>query len=89
VQLSYVIGEPRPTSISVDAFGTGRIGEKEIEALIRAHVPLPPREIIDALDLKRPIYTKTAVYGHFGREDPDFTWERTDKVEELLKEAAL
>jgi S-adenosylmethionine synthetase len=89
VQLSYVIGEPSPTSISVDTFGTGRIGEKEIETLIRSRFPLTPREIIDALDLKRPIYTKTAVYGHFGREDPDFTWERTDKAENLSKEAAL
>jgi S-adenosylmethionine synthetase len=89
IQLSYVIGEPRPTSISVDTFGTGRIGEREIETLIRSRFPLTPREIIDALDLKRPIYAKTAVYGHFGREDPDFTWERTDKVEELRKEAAL
>ncbi len=83
VQLSYVIGEPRPTSISVDTFGTGRINEREIETLIRSRFPLTPREIIDALDLKRPIYAKTAVYGHFGRQDPDFTWERTDKAEAL------
>jgi S-adenosylmethionine synthetase len=87
IQLSYVIGEPRPTSISVDTFGTGRIGEREIETLIRSRFPLTPREIIDALDLKRPIYAKTAVYGHFGREDPDFSWERTDRAEALRKEA--
>ena len=87
IQLSYVIGEPRPTSISVDTFGTGRIGEREIEALIRSRFPLTPREIIDALDLKRPIYARTAVYGHFGRQEPDFTWERTDRAEALRKDA--
>ena len=85
IQLSYVIGEPRPTNISVDTFGTGRIDEARIEALIHAHFPLTPREIIEALDLKRPIYAKTAAYGHFGREDPDFTWERTDKAEVLRR----
>jgi S-adenosylmethionine synthetase len=89
IQLSYVIGEPRPTSISVDTFGTGLIDEQAIEALIRAHFPLTPREIIDALDLKRPIYAKTAAYGHFGRQDPDFTWESTDKAEALRSAAGI
>jgi S-adenosylmethionine synthetase len=89
IQLSYVIGEPRPTTISVDTFGTGRIEEKRIEDLVRAHFPLTPREIIDALDLKRPIYAKTACYGHFGREDPDFTWERTDRAEALRGAAGI
>ena len=83
VQLSYVIGEPSPTNICVDTFGTGTRDEKTIEGLIRKHFPLTPREIIATLDLKRPIYRKTAVYGHFGREDPDFTWERTDKAAAL------
>ena len=87
IQLSYVIGEPRPTSISVDTFGTGAVSEERIEALIRAHFPLTPGEIIQALDLKRPIYLKTAAYGHFGRTDPDFTWEKTDRADTLKKAA--
>jgi len=89
IQLSYVIGEPSPTSIFIDTFGTGLREECEIERLVRKLFPLTPREIIAALDLKRPIYRKTAVFGHFGRQDPDFTWERTDKATELKKEAAI
>jgi S-adenosylmethionine synthetase len=81
IQLSYAIGEPRPTGMFIDAFGTG--DESELEALVRTHFPLTPQEIIAALDLMRPIYRKTSVFGHFGRQDPDFTWERTDKVEAL------
>ncbi len=88
VQLSYVIGEPRPTSISVDTFATGRVAEDRIERLIGEQFPLTPAEIIAALDLKRPIYAKTACYGHFGRQDPDFTWERTDRAGALAKAAA-
>jgi S-adenosylmethionine synthetase len=87
IQLSYVIGEPLPTSIFIDTFDTGRRDEHEIETLVRRLFPLSPREIIAALDLKRPIYRKTAIFGHFGREDPDFTWERTDKAG-ALREAA-
>jgi S-adenosylmethionine synthetase len=89
IQLSYAIGEPRPTSIFIDTFGTGLREEAVIETLVRGCFPLTPSEIIVALDLKRPIYRKAAVFGHFGRLDPDFTWERTDKVEELRKAAGL
>jgi len=83
IQLSYVIGEPSPTSIYLDTFGTGLRDERELERLVRAVFPLTPHEIIAALDLKRPIYRKTSVFGHFGRQDPAFTWERTDKAAEL------
>ena len=89
MQLSYVIGEPSPTSIFIDTQGTGVRDERAIESLVRAHFPLQPREIITALDLRRPIYRKTAAFGHFGRLDPAFTWERTDKAEILRREAGL
>ena len=89
IQLSYAIGEPSPTSIFIDTFGTGLREEAVIETLVRGCFPLTPSEIIVALDLKRPIYRKAAVFGHFGRLDPDFTWERTDKIEELRKAAGL
>jgi S-adenosylmethionine synthetase len=89
IQLSYVIGEPNPTNIFIDTFGTGVRDELEIEAFVRKRFPLTPREIIAALDLKRPIYRKTAVFGHFGRLDPDFTWEKTDMVDALRKDAGL
>jgi S-adenosylmethionine synthetase len=89
IQLSYVIGEPAPTNIFIDTFGTGTRQECEIERLVRDSFPLSPREITAALDLKRPIYRKTAVFGHFGRLDPEFTWERTDKADALRKDAGL
>jgi S-adenosylmethionine synthetase len=89
IQLSYVIGEPSPTSIYIDTFGTGLRDEGEVERLVRALFPLTPHEIIAALDLKRPIYRKTAVFGHFGRQDPDFTWEKTDKAAELRTAAGI
>jgi S-adenosylmethionine synthetase len=89
LELSYVIGEPLPTSIFLDTFGTGTRDEKVIEGLVRKLFPLSPREIIAALDLTRPIYRKTAVFGHFGRQDPDFTWEKTDRAAELRAEAGL
>ena len=89
VQLSYAIGIAQPTSINVDTFGTGRIPEERIVELLRKHFPLTPRWIIDTLKLRRPIYKKTAAYGHFGRDDPDFTWEATDKAELLRKEADI
>jgi len=89
IQLSYAIGEPRPISIFIDAFGTAQRDESALEALVRAVFPLTPCEIIKALDLTRPIYRKTSVFGHFGRQDPDFTWERTDMVDALKKEAGL
>lgn len=85
LQLAYVIGEPEPVSIMVNTFGTGRIPNEEILRLIREHFPLTPRGIIEHLDLLRPIYKKTAAYGHFGRSEPEFTWERTDLAETLKK----
>ncbi|MCB9528465.1 MAG: methionine adenosyltransferase [Myxococcales bacterium] len=87
VQLAYAIGVAEPVSVSVDTFGTGAIDEDRLSALVREHFPLKPRGIIDHLDLLRPIYRKTAAYGHFGRNEPEFTWERTDKAE-ALKAAA-
>lgn len=85
IQVSYAIGVAEPTSISVNAFGTGKLSDAEIVQLIREHFDLRPRGLIEMLDLKRPIYRQTAAYGHFGRELPDFTWEKTDKVEALKK----
>ncbi len=89
VQLAYAIGVAEPVSIMVDTFGTGRVGDDMVIELIRAHFQLTPRGIIESLDLRRPIYRKTAAYGHFGREDNAFTWERTDKAELLRVEAGL
>jgi S-adenosylmethionine synthetase len=87
VQLAYAIGVARPVSVLVDCFGTNKISEQIISELVQEHFKLTPRGIIESLNLKRPIYQKTAAYGHFGRSDPDFTWELTDKSE-LLKKAA-
>lgn len=89
VQLSYAIGVAEPTGINIDSFGTNKIPEEKIAELVRKHFPIKPADIIKQLDLRRPIYKKTAAYGHFGRNDPDFTWEKTDKAELLKKEAAL
>ena len=85
IQISYAIGVAQPTSISLDTQGTGKLPDHEIEALVREHFDLRPRGIIEMLDLQRPIYRKTAAYGHFGREEPEFTWERTDKAALLAK----
>jgi S-adenosylmethionine synthetase len=89
VQLAYAIGVPEPVSILVDTFRTGKIEESRIVSLIRKNFDLTPKGIIDHLDLRRPIYRKTAAYGHFGKNDPDFTWEKTDKAKTLKKEAGL
>ena len=89
VQLAYAIGVAQPVSILVDTFGTSRIPEERIADIIRKNFDLTPSGIIRMLDLRRPIYKKTAAYGHFGREDEDFTWEKTDKAELLKKEAGL
>jgi S-adenosylmethionine synthetase len=89
VRLAFAIGMPEPLSFAVETFGSGRRGDKEIERLVRSHFPLTLNDVITRLDLKRPIYKKTAAYGHFGREDPDFTWERTDMAEVLKKEAGI
>ena len=89
VQLSYAIGVAQPTSINVDTFGTNKIPEEKIVELVKKHFKLTPRWIIEHLNLRRPIYRKTASYGHFGREDPDFTWEKTDMADTLRLEAGL
>ena len=86
IQISYAIGVTEPTSISVETYGTGKLSDEEIVTLIREHFDLRPRGLIEMLDLRRPIYKATAAYGHFGREEENFTWEKTDKVS-LLKKA--
>jgi len=89
VQVSYAIGVAQPTSVSVTTFGTGRIADEEIAKLIQKHFDLRPRGIVQMLDLLRPIYEKTAAYGHFGRDEPEFTWENLDKVEALKADAGI
>ena len=89
IQVSYAIGVAQPTSISVNTFGTGKISDEKIVELVRENFDLRPKGLIAMLDLKRPIYQATAAYGHFGREDADFTWERTDKAEALRYQAGL
>jgi len=89
VQIAYAIGIPEPVSILVDSFGTEKIPYQEIVKLVRENFDLTPKGIMETLDLRRPIYKKTAVYGHFGRDDDDFTWERTDRAETLRKQAGL
>jgi S-adenosylmethionine synthetase len=83
IQISYAIGVAEPTSISVNTFGTGKLPDERIAALVREHFDLRPKGLIAMLDLKRPIYRDTAAYGHFGREEPQFTWENTDRAEQL------
>lgn len=87
IQVSYAIGVAQPTSIMVETFGTGKVPNEKITQLVREHFDLRPKALITALNLLRPIYAKTAAYGHFGREDPDFTWERTDKAD-ILRDAS-
>lgn len=89
VQIAYAIGVPEPVSFLVDTFGTGRIPNEEIISIIKKVFPLTPKGIIDHLNLRRPIFKKTAAYGHFGRNDEDFTWEKTDLAETIKKEAGL
>ncbi|MGL4994738.1 MAG: methionine adenosyltransferase, partial [Deefgea sp.] len=89
VQVSYAIGVAQPVSIMVDTWDTGVIPNDQIVDIIKEHFDLRPKGIIKMLDLLRPIYSRTAAYGHFGREEPDFTWERTDKVEQLKAAAGL
>lgn len=89
VQVSYAIGVAEPTSISVNTFGTGRIADAAIESLIRKNFDLRPGQLTRMLDLKRPIYQATAAYGHFGRQDEDFTWEYTNKADSLREQAGL
>ncbi|HEY7057282.1 MAG TPA: methionine adenosyltransferase [Vicinamibacterales bacterium] len=87
VQLAYAIGVAEPVSVLVETFGTGQISDERISELVRAHFKLTPRGIIESLDLRRPIYRKTAAFGHFGRTEPEFTWERTDKAAALSADA--
>ncbi|MBT3352178.1 MAG: methionine adenosyltransferase [Nitrospinaceae bacterium] len=89
VQLAYAIGVADPVSVLVDDFGTGKVESEKLSKAVRNVFGLRPKEIIDGLDLKRPIFQKTAAYGHFGRDLPEFTWERTDKADELRKEVGL
>ena len=89
VQLAYAIGVAEPVSVLIDTFGTAKIDEKKIAELVRANFKLTPKGIMESLNLRRPIYRKTAAYGHFGRNDPDFTWEATDKAAALREQAGL
>jgi len=89
IQFAYAIGVAEPVSINIDCFGTNKIPMDKMEKLVREFFPIKPSDILETLDLRRPIFKKTAAYGHFGRNDPDFTWEKTDKVALLRKEAGL
>jgi S-adenosylmethionine synthetase len=89
VNVAYAIGVAQPVSIAVQTFNTEHVGVDQIEALVREHFDLRPAAILRDLDLRRPIFSKTAAYGHFGREDRDFTWERTDKAATLRDAAGL
>ena len=89
VQVSYAIGVAEPTSIMLETFGTGKLPREKLTALVRRHFDLTPYGLREMLDLARPIYRKTAAYGHFGRKDPDFTWERTDKAAALAADAGV
>ena len=89
IQVAYAIGVAAPVSILVNAFGTEKMPEEKIAELVKKHFDFRPKRIIDQLNLRRPIYRKTASYGHFGRNDSDFTWEKTDKAELLQKEAVM
>ncbi len=87
VQLAYAIGVPEPVSVMVDTLGTGKVPDELLCTMVRKHFELTPAGILKALDLRRPIYKQTAVYGHFGRSEPDFTWERIDRADVLSREA--
>ena len=89
VQVAYAIGVAEPVSVLVDTFGTGKVGPETLQELVRANFDLTPKGIITSLNLRRPIFKKTAAYGHFGRPDADFTWERTDKAAKLRSDAGL
>ncbi|MGB9710318.1 MAG: methionine adenosyltransferase [Thermodesulfovibrio sp.] len=89
IQIAYVIGIPEPVSVYINTFGTGKIEDFKLEEVVKKVFDLTPKGIIDKLKLRRPIYKKTAAYGHFGRPDPDFTWEQTDMADILRKEAEL
>ena len=83
VQISYAIGVAKPTSVMVDSYGTGTVSDEKLSQLVAKEFDLRPKGIVETLDLLRPIYKKTAAYGHFGRDEPEFTWEMTDKKSAL------
>ena len=89
MQLAYAIGVADPVSVLVETFGTGAVDSATLQKLVRANFKLTPKGIIESLNLRRPIYRKTAAYGHFGRADADFTWEATDKAQALREAAGL
>ena len=89
VQLAYAIGVAEPVSVLIDTSDTGKVSDERLSELVRAHFKLTPKGIIDSLDLRRPIYRKTAAFGHFGRTEPEFTWERTDKASALKADAGV
>jgi len=89
VQVAYAIGVPEPVSVMIDTEGTGKIPERQLERIVREQFDFRPRAIIEYLDLRRPIFKKTAAFGHFGRSEPEFTWERTDRVRDLRNAAGL
>ncbi|HEY3846383.1 MAG TPA: methionine adenosyltransferase [Acetobacteraceae bacterium] len=89
VQLAYAIGVAEPVSVRIETFGTGKVGEATLTELVRKNFSLTPKGIIESLNLRRPIYQKTAAYGHFGRNEPEFTWEATDKAAALAEQAGL
>ncbi|HLA73015.1 MAG TPA: methionine adenosyltransferase [Steroidobacteraceae bacterium] len=89
VQISYAIGVAQPTSVMVTTFGTGKVSDEKLEVLVRQHFDLRPKGIVQMLDLLRPIYKKTAAYGHFGRNEPEFTWEKADKAAALAADAGV
>ena len=89
VQLAYAIGVAEPVSVLVETFGTGKLGPAQLTELVRKNFSLTPKGIIESLNLRRPIYQKTAAYGHFGRTEPEFTWESTEKAALLAEQAGL
>ena len=89
MQLAYAIGVAEPVSVLVETFGTGKLSEAKLTELIRKNFSLTPKGIIENLNLRRPIYQKTAAYGHFGRTEPEFTWEATDKAANLAEQAGV
>ena len=89
VQISYAIGVARPTSVMVETYGTGKVSNETLTKLVLEHFDLRPKGIVKMLDLLRPIYTKTAAYGHFGRDEPEFTWEAIDRAAALKAAAGL
>ena len=89
VQLAYAIGVAEPVSVYVETFGTGKVEQSKMVELVREHFQMTPRGIMETLQLRRPIFKKTAAYGHFGRTEPEFSWERTDKAEALRAAAGV